>query len=67
MMNIDKAIEDLNYIIKINSKKEKVKETLKKCGISHTTIEIEESKQECSEPECTVESEEQNSHHHHHH
>ncbi len=47
--------------------KDKVKEEMKEHNISHTTIEIEESKDECNEKDCVVVQNSENSLHHHHH
>ena len=47
--------------------KNKVKEEMKEHNISHTTIEIEESKDECNEKDCVVVQNSENSLHHHHH
>ncbi|MBQ2836394.1 MAG: cation transporter [Clostridia bacterium] len=47
--------------------KDEIKEELKEHGISHTTIEIEETGYECNETECTVEEQHHHGHHHHHH
>lgn len=49
----------------IKELKNAIKEELGKHGISHTTIEIESSGEECNDKECEVKVVE--SHHHHHH
>ncbi len=49
---------------KATNVKEKVKEELKSFGISHTTIELEGSKEKCSEENCMVESPKIEKHHH---
>ena len=48
-----------------NKLKSNIKEELKEHGISHTTIEIEESNYKCDEIECDVHNE--NIKHSHHH
>lgn len=50
-----------------NKLKNEVKEELKEHGISHTTIEIEEEKDKCSETECNISDIKHNNHHHYHH
>ena len=47
--------------------KHEIKEELKEHGISHITIEIEESGEECEEIECVINNESEHKHHHHHH
>lgn len=48
--------------------KRKIKEELKKHGICHTTIEIENIDEKCEEIECCIEEyEHSHCHHHHHH
>ena len=60
-MHIVTDLEDTKHL------KNEVKEELKEHGISHTTIEIEETGYECNETECSVEEPHHNGHHHHHH
>lgn len=55
--------------VRINTKnikeiKRKIKETLKECGISHVTIEIEDINEKCDEEECKINIEE-TSHYNH--
>lgn len=52
---------------KVNELKHQIKEELKKHGISHTTIEIEDKDFKCDEHECCVEENTTKHHHHHHH
>ena len=47
--------------------KKLVKEELKEHGISHTTIEIEDSDEICEDETCKIDTEHPHSHHHHHH
>lgn len=49
------------------SLKNKIKHKLKEHGISHTTIEVEESSYKCEDIECSVEETKEHIHHHHHH
>lgn len=49
-----------------NKLKDRIKDELKKCGISHTTIEFEEQDFKCNEVNCVI-KENKVSHHHHHH
>lgn len=44
-----------------------VKEKLKELSVVHSTLEIEESVENCSEHECEVHAEHHHHHHHHHH
>jgi cobalt-zinc-cadmium efflux system protein len=44
-----------------------VKDELKKCGINHSTVEIENSNYKCDDVNCHIEYEEDCGHHHHHH
>ena len=47
--------------------KKSVKEELREHGISHTTIEIEDSDEICEDETCKLNTEHQRPHHHHHH
>ena len=47
--------------------KGKIKEELKEHGISHTTLEFEESDYNCTDIECKIEEPHHHKHHHHHH
>ena len=46
--------------------KKQIKEKLKKLGITHSTLEMENREEECTESECVV-APVNISHHHHHH
>lgn len=49
--------------------KKEIKSVLKKCGISHATLELEKSTEVCNERNCSMEKvcSAHHSHHHHHH
>jgi len=47
--------------------KEKVREELKEHGISHATLELEDSDEYCHEQTCVIEQGGGGHHHHHHH
>ena len=51
----------------IKKTKKLVKEELKEHGISHTTIEIEDTNEVCEDETCKIDIDNQHSHHHHHH
>ena len=59
----------MHIVIDGDNKKVKklVKEELKEHGISHTTIEIEDSDEICEDETCKLDIEHQHTHHHHHH
>lgn len=50
----------------IKELKNEIKKELSEHGISHVTIEIEDSKEECNDEECEVKAIESHHHHHHH-
>ena len=60
-MHIVTDLKDTHHL------KTEIKKELKEHGISHTTIEFEETGYECNEIECTVEEPQHHGHHHHHH
>ena len=60
-MHVVTGLKDTKHL------KKEIKEELKEHGISHTTIEFEETGYECKEIECTVEEPHHNGHHHYHH
>lgn len=47
--------------------KDKIRDELKKHGISHSTLELESPKDNCTQKICTVEIDHSGTHHHHHH
>ena len=47
--------------------KEKVREELRKHGVTHATLELEEPGEPCHEKYCHVECNDLSGHHHHHH
>ncbi len=47
--------------------KQKVREELKEHGITHATLELETSDENCAYENCYVEHNEHSGHHHHHH
>lgn len=53
--------EESNHI------KDKIKDELRKHGISHSTLELESPNDNCTQKFCTIETEHINTHHHHHH
>lgn len=59
----------MHIVVNGDTKKVKklVKEELKEHGISHTTIEIEDTDEVCEDETCKIDTEHQHSHHHHHH
>lgn len=59
----------MHIVVDGDNKKVKklVKEELKEHGISHTTIEIEDSDEICEDETCKIDTEHHHSHHCHHH
>ena len=55
------VVDEINSDIKI-----KVKEELEEHGISHTTIEMETIKENCTELICNIKNTNKHCHHHHH-
>jgi len=47
--------------------KSKIKSELKEHGISHTTIEFEETNEKCDNQKCEITETKHSNHHHHHH
>ena len=47
--------------------KEKIREELKEHGISHVTLELEQSGEHCEEKDCHIDHHTTSAHHHHHH
>jgi len=60
-MHIVTDLKDTKYL------KSDIKEELREHGISHTTIEFEETGYECNEIECIIQQPHHSGHHHHHH
>ena len=58
----------MHIVVDGDTKKVKklVKEELKEHGISHITIEIEDSDEICEDKTCKLDTEHQHAHHHHH-
>lgn len=50
-----------------NHIKDKIKDELRKHGISHSTLELESPNDNCTQKFCTIETEHISTHHHHHH
>ena len=55
------VVKEINGEIKM-----KVKEEMEEHGISHTTIEMETSEENCNEISCNIKTEKQHCNHHHH-
>ncbi len=53
------------HIVSDKNVKEKVKEELKKQGICHVTIELENTKEKCCEEDCFMNTQHSIKHHHH--
>ena len=52
------------HVVTDKKNKKKIKEKMKKYGIKHVTVEIEDESEHCNEKKCEIELEK---HHHHHH